>query len=236
MSESYRSKSIYLLPNLFTTAALFAGFYAILAAMSGEFEKAVIALITAGVLDGLDGRIARMTKTQSEFGAQYDSMSDLVAFGVAPALVAYEWALQYESKLGWAAAFMFTACAALRLARFNVQHDIVDKKYFVGLPSPAAAGTLATAVWLGFDHQASGADFAILITVLTVFLALCMVSQFSYYSFKTLDKNRVPFVALLFIISLLSLILLHPPLVLCSIGVLYALSGAVTYFTKVKES
>lgn len=231
MSEP-RSKGIYLLPNLFTSAALFSGFYAIMVAMEGQFEKAVVALIIAGVLDGLDGRIARMTNTQSEFGAQYDSMSDLVAFGVAPALVAYEWALQYQGKIGWAAAFLFMACAALRLARFNVQIEEVDKAWFIGLPSPAAAGTLATAVWLGYDHQVAGQSVSNWVAVLSVFLAISMVSNFNYYSFKTFDKSRVPFVVLLAVIAILALILLHPPLVLFVVGLTYALVGMVIYVFK----
>src|SRR5689334_3768014 len=149
-------RGIYWLPNLFTTASLFSGFYAIVQAMNGRFETAAIAIFVSMVLDGLDGRIARLTHTQSEFGAQYDSLSDMVSFGAAPALVMYVWALKDLGKLGWIAAFVYCAGAALRLARFNTNIDVIDKRYFQGLPSPMAAALLAVLLWvfddLGIDR------------------------------------------------------------------------------------
>ncbi len=222
-----RNKTIYLLPNLFTTAALFAGFYAVMTAMLGSYEKSVVALIIAGCLDGLDGRIARMTNTQSEFGAQYDSMSDLVAFGVAPSLVAFTWSMHFAGKFGWVAAFIFVACAAIRLARFNVQIEKTDPNYFIGLPSPAAAGTLASAVWLGVDYNVTGEAYVALIVALTIFLGLCMVSNFKYSSFKKLNNNRIPIVGLVIVVLAFSLVLLHPPLVLLIVGGVYAVSGPI---------
>lgn len=236
MTDNKRNKTIFLLPNLFTTAALFAGFYAIITAMMGLYEKSVIALIIAGCLDGLDGRVARMTNTQSEFGAQYDSMSDLIAFGVAPSLVAFTWALQYTGKFGWAVAFVFVACAAIRLARFNTQIGETDPRYFIGLPSPAAAGTLATAVWVGVDHNISGESVAWLVLALTLFIGLCMVSNFQYSSFKEFNKNKIPVMGLLVVVLGFSLILIHPPLVLTVIGFLYALSGIVNTLLLKKAS
>ena len=160
-----RRRGIYILPNLFTTAALFAGFYAIVQAMNQRFEYAAVAIFVAMVLDGLDGRIARMTNTQSEFGAEYDSLSDMVSFGAAPALVMYEWALQDLGKLGWVAAFIYCAGAALRLARFNTNIDVVDKRYFQGLPSPAAAALVAGMVWVGIDNGFAGNDLILQLVV-----------------------------------------------------------------------
>lgn len=221
-----RRRGIYLLPNLFTTACLFAGFYAIVAAMSGRFEAAAVAIFVAMVMDGLDGRVARLTNTQSDFGAQYDSLADMVSFGLAPALVVFEWSLSGLGKLGWLAAFIYTACAALRLARFNTQVGIADKNYFQGLASPAAAAVISGMIWIGNDYQFSGADLKIPAIIITVIAGLLMVSNIRYHSFKDLDtKGRVPFVWILAIVLVFVFISSDPPLVLFSIFMLYALSG-----------
>lgn len=222
-------RGIYLLPNLFTTAALFAGFYAIVSAMNGRFIEAAVAIFVAMVLDGMDGRIARMTNTQSAFGAQYDSLSDMISFGLAPALVIYEWSLLELGKLGWLAAFVYTAATALRLARFNTQIGIADKRYFQGLASPAAAGLVAGLVWLGTDLELHGSPpMAPLALLLTVAAALLMVSNVRYHSFKNLDlRGRVPFFTVLVVVLVFVFISLDPSLVLFLLFALYALSGPV---------
>lgn len=222
-----RPKGLYLLPNLFTTAALFAGFYAIVAAMNGRYQGAAISIFVAMVLDGMDGRIARLTNTQSDFGAEYDSLSDMVSFGLAPALVIYQWSLVTLGKLGWLAAFLYTSAVALRLARFNTQVGTADKRFFQGLPSPSGAALLAGLVWLcdehGFTH---GTVLAPLAFPLTVLAALLMVSNIRYYSFKGLDfKGRVPFVTGLMVVLAFVLISLSPSLVLFITFFAYALSG-----------
>ncbi len=228
-----RSRSIYLLPNLFTTAALFAGFYAVIAAINNHFDDAAIAVLVAMVLDGLDGRIARMTNTSSEFGAEYDSMSDMVSFGVAPSLIMYEWSLgniarQGFGQLGWVAAFLFAACAALRLARFNVQIGSVDKKFFIGLASPAAAALIVCTVWVFHDAGYTGSQMTVLSLIVTVAGALLMVSNFRYYSFKEIGAtHRVPFFMLLGLVFLFVFTSLDPPKVLFTGFVLYAFSGPV---------
>jgi len=222
-------KGIYLLPNLFTTAALFSGFYAIISGMNGKFEDAAVAIFVAMVMDGLDGRVARLTNTQSKFGEQYDSLSDMVSFGVAPALVMFEWALVDLGKWGWAAAFCYTACAALRLARFNAQIDQVDKGVFVGLNSPSAAALVAGAVWVG---HSSGVplELAVLLALLTALVGLLMVSNFSYNSFKGIDlKGRVPFFKMLLVILLFAVISVNPPLVLLLLFTVYGFSGPVSW-------
>jgi len=222
-----RRRGIYLLPNLFTTAGLFAGFYAIIAATKGRFEPAAIAIFVAMIMDGLDGRIARLTNTQSDFGKEYDSLSDMVAFGLAPALVMYEWVLSGLGKLGWLAAFIYAAGAALRLARFNVQHAVTNKRYFQGLASPAAAGVLGGAVWVGNDFGLRDVT-AIHVTsaVLTVVVALLMVSNIRYRSFKDLDlRGKVPFVAVLLLVLSFAFISIDPPQVLFALFFGYALSG-----------
>lgn len=226
-----RRRGIYLLPNLFTTAALFSGFYAIVQAMNGNFEHAAIAIFIALVLDGLDGRVARLTQTQSEFGAEYDSMSDMVSFGVAPALIVYEWALKDMNQWGWIAAFIYCACAALRLARFNTNVEVIDKRYFQGLPSPAAAALIAGLVWVTIDFQIEGADIKWLVLIVTLFAGLTMVSNIPYYSGKEINlRRRVPFVTvLLLVLFFFVLIPIHPPLILFSLFALYAFSG---YFIK----
>jgi len=221
-----RRRGVYLLPNLFTTAALFAGFYAIIAAIQGKFEAASIAIFAAMILDGLDGRVARLTNTQSDFGAEYDSLSDMVAFGVAPALVAYEWALNGLGKIGWLAAFIYATAAALRLARFNTLIGIADKRFFQGLPSPSAAAIVAAGVWIGTEQGLLGADVNWLAAFLTTLAGLLMVSNFRYRSFKDLDlRNRVPFVATVIVMLGFALVYLHPPMVLFLGFMIYALSG-----------
>ncbi len=223
-----RRRGIYLLPNLFTTAALFAGFYAVLSANAGQFEAAALGIFAAMVLDGFDGRIARMTHTQSDFGAEYDSLSDMVAFGVAPALVAYEWALSGLGKLGWLAAFIYTAAAALRLARFNTQVGIADKRWFQGLPSPSAAAIIAGAIWIGTDNSISGASVNLLMAVLTAFAGLLMVSNFRYHSFKVLDLHgRVPFMFVVLLMLGFALVVLDPPVLLFLMAFSYAISGPI---------
>lgn len=186
----WRRRGIYLLPNLFTTAALFAGFYAIVQAMNGHYEHSAIAIFVAMVFDGLDGRVARLTHTQSEFGAEYDSLSDMVSFGVAPALIVYEWALRDLGKLGWIAAFIYCACAALRLARFNVTVEVVDKKYFQGLPSPAAAALIAGMIWVVLGFQVDAADITWLAWAMTLFAGLTMVTNIPYYSGKEFNLHK----------------------------------------------
>jgi CDP-diacylglycerol--serine O-phosphatidyltransferase len=223
-----RRRGIYLLPNLFTTAALFAGFYAVLSANAGRFEAAALAIFAAMILDGFDGRIARMTHTQTDFGAEYDSLSDMVAFGVAPALVAYEWALGGLGKLGWLAAFIYTAGAALRLARFNTQIGIADKRYFQGLPSPSAAAIIAGSVWIGVDNDIAGASVALLVAFFTAGAGLLMVSNFRYQSFKLLDLHgQVPFMVMVVVMLGFALVVLDPPIVLFLLFLGYALSGPV---------
>jgi CDP-diacylglycerol---serine O-phosphatidyltransferase len=223
-----RRRGIFLLPNLFTTAALFAGFYAVLASMNGRFEAAAIAIFAAMVLDGLDGRVARLTHTQSDFGAEYDSLSDMVAFGVAPALVAYQWALGDLGKVGWLAAFVYTAAAALRLARFNTQIGIADKRFFQGLPSPSAAAIIAGAVWVGADHGIDAANLQWLAAAVTAGVGLLMVSNFRYHSFKDIDvRGRVSFIVAVVVMLIFALVYLHPPLVLFLGFATYAVSGPV---------
>ncbi|MFN3785840.1 MAG: CDP-diacylglycerol--serine O-phosphatidyltransferase, partial [Thiothrix sp.] len=215
-------KGIYLLPNLLTTGAMFGGFYAIVAAMQGKFEAAAIAVFIAMILDGLDGRVARMTNTQSEFGAQYDSMADLISFGVAPGLVMYQWALVHLQssgaawgKAGWLAAFIYVACAALRLARFNVQIGKVDKRFFVGLPSPASAALMVGMVWVFHDLDVTGRNVQLPALLLTLAAGLLMVSNVSFYSFKDFDlRNRVPFIAVLIVVLAFALTAIDSPKVL----------------------
>jgi CDP-diacylglycerol--serine O-phosphatidyltransferase len=226
------SKGIYLLPNLFTTAALFCGFFAIVNAMNHRFEVAAIAIFASLVLDGMDGRIARMTNTQSSFGEQYDSLADMVSFGVAPALVAYEWVLKDLGKWGWLAAFTYCAGAALRLARFNANIGVVDKRFFQGLPSPAAAALLAGFIWLADDNKIPVKDSAIPIVTffITIYAGLTMVSNARFYSGKALDvRYRVPFWAMVLLILGFVLISSNPPLTLFGLFVMYSLSGYVLW-------
>jgi len=226
--KAKRRRGIYLLPNLFTTAALFAGYYAIVSAMQGRFEQAAIAIFVAMILDGLDGRVARLTNTQSDFGAQYDSLADLASFGIAPSLVMYQWALSGMGKLGWLAAFVYTASAALRLARFNTQVGIADKNYFQGLASPAAAAILAGLVWVGNDYFEPGRVLNIIALVLTAGVGLLMVSNFRYHSFKGIDlRGKVPFITMLIFVLVIVLITYDPPIVLFTVFFGYALSGPI---------
>ncbi|EIJ36623.1 CDP-diacylglycerol--serine O-phosphatidyltransferase [Thiothrix nivea DSM 5205] len=236
-NQALARKGIYLLPNLLTTGAMFGGFYAVVAAMQGKFEAAAIAVFVAMILDGLDGRVARMTNTQSEFGAQYDSMADLISFGVAPGLVMYQWALVHLQsfgaswgKAGWLAAFVYVACAALRLARFNTQIGKVDKRFFVGLPSPAAAAVMVGMVWVFHDLEITGRNVQLPALLLTLSVGLLMVSNISFYSFKDFDlRNRVPFVAVLIVLLVFALTTIDPPKVLFGVFLVYALSGPVMW-------
>ncbi len=235
-------RGIYLLPNMFTTAGLFAGFYAIVAAMGGRYEAAAIAIFIAMIMDGIDGRVARLTHTQSEFGVQYDSLSDMVCFGLAPALIMYEWSLQYMvsigwAKLGWLSAFVYTAGAALRLARFNAQIGTSEKNFFKGLPSPSAAAVMAGLVWIGADHDVAGGDVVYIALVITVLMGGLMVSNVRYYSFKELDfKNRVPFVGLLVVVLVYVFASIDPPKVLFAGFLLYALSGPVVTLARIRKT
>lgn len=226
-------KGVYLLPNLFTTGALFSAFYAIIFAMNGRFEQAAIAIFVSMIFDGLDGRVARLTNTQSAFGAQYDSLADCISFGVAPALVSYAWALSNLGKVGWTIGFIYLACAALRLARFNVQLDTADKRFFTGLPSPSAAAVVAGMVWLGVDLGVSGAEVSWLAALITGFAAVMMVSNVKYSSFKELDfKGRVPFVAIPVVVLATAVIAVYPSGLLMGIFLVYALSGPALHFKR----
>jgi len=218
------------LPNLFTTAALFAGFYAITAAIDHRFELAAVAIFVAMVLDGLDGRVARLTNTQSAFGAEYDSMADLTSFGVAPAIVLYVWSLSYLGKLGWVAAFVHAAGAALRLARFNTQVATADKRYFQGLPSPSAAAILAGFLWFGLEHGFTGEGMRYGALGVALTTGLLMVSNFRYYSFKDIDlRGRIPFVRVILLMLAFGVVFTNPPLMLFLLFAAYAVSGpAVT--------
>jgi CDP-diacylglycerol--serine O-phosphatidyltransferase len=227
-----RPRGIYLLPNAFTTGNLFAGFYAIVMAMNDQFAAAAIAIFVAMLLDSLDGRVARMTNTQSAFGEQYDSLADVISFGAAPALVMYSWALKGMGNWGWLAAFIYVAGAALRLARFNTNIHVVDKRFFQGLPSPAAAALVAGLVWIATDLRearwinATGADLSWLAWVVTVYAGLTMVSNSPFYSFKDFNlKRSVPFIFLILLVLVFVLVSSDPPLVLFSLFVVYGLSG-----------
>lgn len=221
-------KGIYLLPNMFTTGALFSGFYAIVASMNGDFVNASIAIFVAMILDGMDGRVARLTNTQSDFGAEYDSLSDMVSFGVAPALVAFSWALQDLGKIGWVAAFVYVAGAALRLARFNTQLATADGNYFTGLASPAAAAMVAGTVWVFSETGVAGEDVAWLMAFVVPLAGVLMVSNFKYHSFKGLDlSGKVPFVAMFIVVLALVVVSLDPGKILLGVFLAYALSGPV---------
>jgi CDP-diacylglycerol---serine O-phosphatidyltransferase len=227
-----RRRGIYILPNLFTTAALFAGFYAIVQAMNGLFEYSAVAIFVAMILDGLDGRVARLTQTQSEFGAEYDSLSDMVSFGVAPSLVIYEWALKSLGKWGWFAAFIYCAGTALRLARFNTNIEVIDKRYFQGLPSPAAAALVAGFVWVVLDNNqvVSGQDMRWVACALTVFAGLSMVSNLRFYSFKDINlRKSVPFIVIFLFALFFIVVSSYPPGVLFLIFLGYTLSGYVLW-------
>lgn len=228
-------RGVYLLPNALTTGAMFAGFYSIIAGINGHYVAAAVAVVIAGILDGLDGRVARLTNTQSEFGLQYDSLSDLISFGLAPALLAFNWSLSslrdispLAGKLGWLAAFLFASCAALRLARFNTQAAKSDKTYFQGLASPAAAGTLVATIWFFADQGISGESVRWLMWAETVLLGLLMFSRVRYFSFKTWPMgDRIPIGFLFLLILLFVLLAIDPPAVMMILGLGYVLSGLV---------
>ncbi len=249
-TERKPAKGIYVLPNLFTLAALFGGFYAIVMAMNGRFEHATVGIFCSMVLDSLDGRVARLTHTQSAFGEQMDSLSDMVSFGAAPALVAYEWALRPLGRWGWIAAFVYCACAALRLARFNVNTGVVDKRYFQGLPSPAAAALVAGFVWLTSEvitgHYAvpvftsiiglfvtmplERTDLSWIMFVTTLFAGLTMVTNIPYYSFKDFrGKRSVPFTLLVLVVLIIALVNVEPATIVFAFFVGYGLSGYIIY-------
>lgn len=230
-----RHKGVYLLPNLFTTANMFAGFYAIISSMHGSYMAAAVAIFLAMIFDGLDGRIARMTNTQSAFGAEYDSLSDMVAFGVAPAVMAYQWALSELGNVGLSIAFVYMACAALRLARFNTQIGVVDKRWFIGLASPAAAAVVAAMIWSIFtfgDDAVTGEQLPAFAIVLFAFfvaaIGLLMVSNIKFYSFKDFDfRGRVPFVSILVVVLAFAVVFSDTPRVLLLVFLAYACSGPV---------
>jgi CDP-diacylglycerol--serine O-phosphatidyltransferase len=226
-----RRRGIYLLPNAFTTANLFCGFFAIVMAMNLKFDFAAVAIFAAMLLDSVDGRVARLTNTQSEFGAQYDSLSDMLSFGAAPALVVYEWSLRGMGKLGWLAAFVYCAGAALRLARFNTNIGVVDKRYFQGLPSPAAAALVAGFIWLMDDLRFVGTELSWFAWIITLYAGLTMVTNVPFYSFKEVNfRKSVPFIAIFLIVLVFVLISSDPPKVLFGMFVLYGLSGYGVYF------
>lgn len=225
-----RRKGIYILPNLFTLAALFGGFYAIVMAMNGRFDLAAVGVFCSMVLDSLDGRVARMTNTQSAFGEQMDSLSDMVSFGAAPALIAYEWALKGLGRWGWIAAFVYCACAALRLARFNVNTAVVDKRYFQGLPSPAAAALVTGFIWIATEAEWSRSSVAWPMFALALYAGLTMVTNVPFYSFKDIHlKRSVPFAVIVLIALAIAVINIHPPTVLFGLFVIYGFSGYGVY-------
>lgn len=230
-------RGVYLLPNLLTTAALFAGFYSIVISMSGHFQSAAIALFIAMVLDNMDGRIARMTNTQSDFGMHYDSLSDMVSFGLAPALVMYKFILFSMGKLGWLVAFFYMASAALRLARFNTQVASIDKRFFQGLPSPAAAAMIASVIWLLTEYNLQESiSFGVICLLVTIAAGLLMVSNIRYHSFKQFDmKGRMPFISTLSIMAIFILIAIEPALILFTMTFIYVLSGLVLTLILLKK-
>ena len=239
MTET-KKKGIYLLPNLLTTAGIFSGFYAVVASMNGQFTSAAVAIFIAMIFDGLDGRVARMTNTQSAFGAEYDSMADMVSFGMAPALIAYNWALSGLSKLGWLAAFIYVAGAALRLARFNTTVETADKRFFQGLPSPSAAALVAGMVWVGEEYQVKEvfnlAFVEIFVCFITAAAGILMVSNFKYNSFKEVNwHGKVPFVAILLVCVVFIIVATEPSLVLFLVFALYTVAGPINTFRTVDK-
>jgi len=243
LNQPKRARGMYLLPNLFTTAGLFSGFYAIIAASNAEFVQAAIAVFIAGLMDGVDGRVARLTGTSSAFGVQYDSLADLVSFGMAPALVMYHWSLSSLKldgdtlgRVGWAVAFLYAACAALRLARFNTQVGTVDKRWFIGLASPAAAGLMMSFVWAFADGELgwSGDQLRYVALVVTIVAALLMVSRIRFWSFKGSGEggaraDRVPFLLVVLVPVVIAVLVIDLPRTLFVVGVLYALSGPLMW-------
>lgn len=229
-------KGIYVLPNLITTASLFCGFYSIIASVQEKFVVAAVTILIALVLDGLDGRIARMTNTQSKFGAEYDSLSDLISFGVAPSLLAYIWAMSFYGKWGWIAGFMFVVCGALRLARYNIQIGIIESKVFNGLPIPAAAAVVATTV-LFFDYAGVEGKFHNpYLLFFVVSLSFLMVSNIKYYSFKDMNLfARKPFMSFFFLVVLLIIFVALPEIMAFVLMIGYALSGPIWLVTKLSK-
>lgn len=229
------AKGFYILPNLFTSAGLFAGFYAIMQARLGHFEAASLAIYAAMVMDIMDGRLARLTNTMSEFGSEYDSMADMVSFGVAPAMVLYEFALVDLGRIGSLVAFVYVACAALRLARFNIA-KVSDKRYFIGVPSPGAAAMVASVVWVCIDYNVEIKGLNAMFAVLMVLLALAMVSNIKYRSFKDFAfRDKMPFVGLIVLVLVIAIIYLDPPLAFLLIGTIYLTSGALMYAIKLRH-
>ena len=238
--QKVKRRGIYLWPNLITTAALLSGFYSIIASMNGDFTHAIYAIFLAALLDGLDGRVARAIGAQSAFGEQYDSLSDLLAFGVAPAILMYSWSLHDLGRIGLACCFVYTACAAFRLARFNVQIGVVDKRYFIGVASPLAAILMITIVWVGRDFpdifDLREVSVQITNAVLIVAVGLLMISNIKYYSFKTFDRKRVPFAVLPIAVFIFAAMTYNIPVGILVISIIYALSGFVTTFTARKNT
>ena len=238
--QKVKRRGIYLWPNLITTAALLSGFYSIIASMNGDFTQAIYAIFLAALLDGLDGRVARAIGAQSAFGEHYDSLSDLLAFGVAPAILMYSWSLHDLGRIGLACCFVYTACAAFRLARFNVQIGVVDKRYFIGVASPLAAILIITLVWVGRDFPAifdlREVGIQIINAVLIVAVGLLMISNIKYYSFKTFDRKRVPFAVLPIAVFIFAAITYNIPVGILVISIIYALSGFVTTFMARKNT
>ncbi|NWK61221.1 CDP-diacylglycerol--serine O-phosphatidyltransferase [Acinetobacter sp. SwsAc3] len=232
--QKVKRRGIYLWPNLITTAALLSGFYSIIASMNGNFQQAIYAIFLAALLDGLDGRVARAIGAQSAFGEQYDSLSDLLAFGVAPAILMYSWSLDSLGRIGLACCFVYTACAAFRLARFNVQIGVVDKRYFIGVASPLAAIIIISLVWVGldfpefFDIRERGIQAISAAVIVSV--GLLMISNIKYYSFKTVDRKRVPFFVLPIAVFIFAAMTYNIPVGILAISLIYALSGFVTTF------
>lgn len=232
--QKVKRRGIYLWPNLITTAALLSGFYSIIASMNGNFQQAIYAIFLAALLDGLDGRVARAIGAQSAFGEQYDSLSDLLAFGVAPAILMYSWSLDSLGRIGLACCFVYTACAAFRLARFNVQIGVVDKRYFIGVASPLAAIIIISLVWVGldfpeiFDIRERGIQAISAAVIVSV--GLLMISNIKYYSFKTVDRKRVPFFVLPIAVFIFAAITYNIPVGILVISLIYALSGFITTF------
>jgi len=235
LKKAKLKRGIYLLPNIFTTAGLFAGFYAIIHSMMGNYENAAVAIFIAMIMDSFDGRVARMTNTESAFGGEYDSLADMVSFAVAPAIVTYNWALTDLGKAGWLASFVFVACGALRLARFNTQIGVADKRYFQGLPSPAAAAILCGMVWSGMVYHVSGQKLSSLVALITIVSGLLMVSNIRYHSFKQMNwKEKVPFVSILIFVLLFVAIAIEPPIVLFVGFSIYAVTGVVLTIWQLK--
>lgn len=232
-----RSRGIYILPNLFTTASLFAGFFAIVAALHQHFDTAAIAILIAMLMDFLDGRVARLTNTQSEFGKEYDSLTDMVSFGITPALVIYKYALDALGTFGWLIAFIYSASVALRLARFNTQVKKIDKRYFQGLSSTSGAGVIASLVWFCGNHPHSSLVFDGAIAVITFFVAALMVSNIRYNSFKDIDlRKRIPFVTLLIIVLVFVGVAVDPPTVFLIIFASYMLSGPILTLIRLRKT